>query len=194
MLVMTMKRGQQEDQQAEATRTDVLAALAAKREQFFTFLRRRTTSDDEADDLLQQGFIRATRKISTLREVHLAEAWFYRILRRTIADQACDAARAQRAVEQSQVVVARGAAIDRPTCSCSLKLIETLPPQYAEILRRVDVVEESVEDVANSLATTSGNVIVRLHRARKALRERLLTSCGTKSSRQCIDCRCYDLA
>lgn len=194
MLKAQMKRGRAESRVVPEG-TNVLVALASRRDQFFSFLRRRTACADDAEDLLQQGFMRAARKVSTLRDVELAEAWFYSILRRTLADHASSLARSQRLVEQSKVVgVALTESQERRTCSCSLKVIETLPPQYADILRRIDVVEESVAEVAAALATTSGNVLVRLHRARKALRERLLSSCGTSSSRSCLDCRCHQLA
>jgi RNA polymerase sigma-70 factor (ECF subfamily) len=170
--------------------------LASRRERFFSFLRRRTDSADDAEDLLQQGFIRAARKINTLRDAELAEPWFYRILRRTLADHLSSVARSQRLLEEQNRVM--GMALEEPaeraTCSCSLELIDTLPPQYAEILRRVDVSEESVAEAAAALATTNGNVLVRLHRARKALRERLLSTCGTSSSRSCVDCRCHQFA
>jgi RNA polymerase sigma factor (sigma-70 family) len=197
MLARQMKRGRDEAESRSAPGgTDVLSALASRRDHFFSFLRRRTASAEDAEDLLQQGFIRATRKISTLRDVELADAWFYSILRRTLADHASTLARSQRLVDEQTKVAeaALGVGEERRTCSCSLKLIEALPPQYAEIIQRIDVVEESVAEVAAALSTTSGNILVRLHRARKALRERLRTSCGTSSSRSCLDCRCQHLA
>lgn len=169
--------------------TDVLASLAEKRGQFLDFLARRTREPADAEDILQQGFLRATRKVATLRDAALADAWFYRILRRLLADTWA------RESQQRQTVIpieARPASAppDVVTCTCSVHLMDTLPPQYADILRRVDLQGEGVAQIADALCTTPGNVIVRLHRARKALRQRLLEVCDTRSLAACAHCNC----
>lgn len=167
----------------------VLAALVERRDQFLLFLQRRTRSED-ADDLLQLAYIRATNKIHSLRERSLADAWFYRILRRVVADHVGEAARRQRLAEGAKAVTPLTPSEIPNPCGCSLQLMQTLPPRYAEILRRIDLLDETVEEAANALSTTTGNVMVRLHRARKALRDRLAKQCGTTSSRRCVDCVC----
>jgi RNA polymerase sigma-70 factor (ECF subfamily) len=166
---------------------ETLARLVQRREHFLAFLRRRT-KPDEADDLLQLAYVRATSKIDSLRDEGLAEAWFFSILRRILADHADDVARQRYCSDAPEL--ASDTPEPRTTCDCSLQLMEKLPAQYAEILHRIDVLDETVEDAAAALATTPGNVLVRLHRARKALRGRLLEQCGTTSSRRCIDCQC----
>ncbi len=168
--------------------SDVLVSLASKRGQFLDFLARRTRERADAEDILQQGFLRATRKVATLRDTATADAWFYRILRRLLAD-----AWARESLRQTVVAIeARpvGAPPDRVRCTCSVHLMDTLPPQYADILRRVDLQEQGVAEIADALGTAPGNVIVRLHRARKALRQRLLEVCGTRSSAACAHCSC----
>jgi RNA polymerase sigma-70 factor (ECF subfamily) len=75
-------------------------------------------------------------------------------------------------------------------CACSVALLAELPPAYADILTRVDVREEPVEAVALELGVTVNNATVRLHRARKALRDRLAACCGCKSAQECQSCRC----
>jgi RNA polymerase sigma-70 factor (ECF subfamily) len=79
---------------------------------------------------------------------------------------------------------------DATGCSCSLKILDRLPTPYTEILRRVDVEETSLSDVAALLGITVNNATVRLHRARKALRRQLSESCGTTSLRSCLHCGC----
>jgi RNA polymerase sigma factor (sigma-70 family) len=186
-----MQRGTPMDGSADvpADAYEVLAALLERRDQFLLFLRRRAKSD-EADDLLQLAYMRATNKIHSLRDRSLADAWFYRILRRVVADHVNEAARRSQLTEGGDAPPPLSPVATRVACGCSLQLMQTLPPQYAEVLRRIDLLEETVEEAATELSTTTGNVLVRLHRARKALRDRLRRRCGTTSSRDCLDCAC----
>jgi len=178
-----------EQQSSDHVATDVLASLAARRGQFLDFLARRTRERADAEDILQQGFLRATRKVATLRDTATADAWFYRILRRLLADTW---ARESQQRRTALAIEARPASAppDTARCTCSVHLMDTLPPQYADILRRVDLQGQNVAEIADALCTTPGNVIVRLHRARRALRQRLLEVCGTRSSAACAHCRC----
>lgn len=64
--------------------------------------------------------------------------------------------------------------------------------ENAEMLRRVDIEEKPLPGVAEALGITVNNATVRLHRARKALREQLQAFCGTDSMRACLDCACND--
>lgn len=169
--------------------TDVLASLASKRGQFLDFLARRTRERADAEDILQQGFLRATRKVATLGDTATADAWFYRILRRLLADTWARESQRRRSVVALEARP-MSVAPDTVRCMCSVYLMDTLPPQYADILRRVDLEDQGVAQIAEALCTTPGNVIVRLHRARKALRQRLLEVCGTRSSAACAHCSC----
>src|SRR5688572_32346081 len=70
--------------------------------------------------------------------------------------------------------------------------LERIRPEYADVLRRVDIEEEPLSSVAEALGITVNNATVRLHRARKAFREQLQAFCGTASMRACLDCACND--
>jgi DNA-directed RNA polymerase specialized sigma24 family protein len=171
----------------ETKRAELLGLLVARRSEFLAFLRRRLPSDADSEDLLQQGLLLATDRLGQLRDPRLVVPWFYRTLRRLLADHH---------LEGTLREARRGPAIDLPaperalTCSCSLKVMATLPAQYAEVLRRVDIGDEDLAEVAEALGTTVNNATVRLHRARKALREQLRESCGTISAKACLDCAC----
>jgi RNA polymerase sigma factor (sigma-70 family) len=168
-----------------------LAILTGRRDEFAEFARRRTRTDEDAEDVLQGAFLLATRKVEALRDPACAVPWFYRILRNAVADY-----HAGLAIKQARHDLAP---VNEPTlvpphesrtCACSLSLLDSLTTGYAEILRRVDVLEESVERVAEALGLSTNNATVRLHRARKALRRRLADFCGTTSAKECQSCRC----
>jgi RNA polymerase sigma factor (sigma-70 family) len=172
---------------SERNHLELLRQLAARRADFVAFARARLGLGADSEDLVQHALLRAIQKIGMLREPNLVIPWFYRVLRRAIADH-----RARADSEQLRRLSAQepGTAETVATCSCSLTVLASLPEKYAEVLRRVDLGDESLAEVAGSLGTSVNNTTVRLHRARKALRERLRESCGTTSARACLDCAC----
>jgi small GTP-binding protein len=125
-----------------------------------------------------------------LRDRASTRAWFFRILRRAVADH-----HAQSEVRASRLA-ALAAEIDEATprevavCACSLDRLGGIRRDYAEILRRVDIDEQSIAEAAATLGITVNNATVRLHRARRALREDLVAFCGTDSTRACMECSC----
>jgi DNA-directed RNA polymerase specialized sigma24 family protein len=75
-------------------------------------------------------------------------------------------------------------------CVCSVNLLATLRPAYAEVIRRVDMEGESPESAAHELRISTPTLHVRLHRARHALRERVMKHCGVATCGPCLDCTC----
>jgi RNA polymerase sigma-70 factor (ECF subfamily) len=176
---------------AERARSrELLVRLAAHRPAFLAFVQRRVRSVADAEDLLQQALLKASAKLDSLRDGERVEAWFYRVLRNTIADHR--AAWARR--EASLALLAREASEAPPeeaaACACSLGVLARIPDDYAAIVRRIDLDEESLGDVAAALGITPNNAKVRLHRARKALRGALLSYCETDAVRACQSCAC----
>lgn len=163
--------------------------LAAEREAYLAFVRARVGSSADAEDVLQQALVRATARAGDLRDRGRLRAWFFQILRRTIADHHADRALREMLVSGVNDVEEAGPD-DGGTCACSLGQLELLRPEYAEILRRVDIEEQPLAVVAQALGVTVNNATVRLHRARKALRERLRAVCGTDSMKACLSCGC----
>jgi DNA-directed RNA polymerase specialized sigma24 family protein len=171
----------------ERNQLELLRELAVRRAEFIAFARGRLGPGVDSEDLVQQALLRATQKIGLLRDPSLVVPWFYRVLRRAIADHH---ARAKSEHLRWQSAQEPGTVGTAATCACSLTVLASLPERYAEVLRRVDLGDESLAEVAGSLGTTVNNTTLRLHRARKALRERLRESCGTTSARACLDCAC----
>ena len=65
-----------------------------------------------------------------------------------------------------------------------------LKPEYAEALRGVEVEGLSLKDFAEKAGITPNNAAVRVHRAREALRKRLVSTCATCAAKGCTDCTC----
>lgn len=166
--------------------------LMAERESVLAFIRGRIRSGADAEDIFQQALIRAAAHASSLRDPSRTRAWFFQIVRRALADH-----HARWAVREAKLA-ALAADLEEQTpeevavCGCSLGQLERLRPEYADILRRVDIEEEPLPAVAAALGITVNNATVRLHRSRKALRELLQAFCGSDSMRACLDCACDD--
>jgi len=84
----------------------------------------------------------------------------------------------------------QGAEAFEEACRCILGLAETLRPEYAAALRRVDVEGTAVQDFAREAGITANHASVRLFRAREALAKRLRATCRTCAEHGCLDCVC----
>lgn len=162
--------------------------LQAHRGEFIEFLRRRLRSGGDAEDLLQQGLLIATSKLGQLREPGSLMPWFYRILRRLLADHHAQWASREGKLHLLEVESAQDDEV--AICSCVLGLLGQLKPQDAILVQRVDLQELPLADVAHELGVSPGAAAVRLHRARKALRDGLRRCCGVEAFRASYDCAC----
>lgn len=173
---------------AEVDAGALAAAIESERRRFVDFLRRRV--GDEAEDLFQHSLLRALERAGELSDPSLVKPWFWRLLRNSVTDH--HRARVARDSRHAALRALEEGTPDEETaaCACALGLLSRLPPDYAEILRRVDLDDERVIDVARSLGITSDNAAVRLHRARAALRAKLSGCCAVQSLRACFSCDC----
>ena len=63
-------------------------------------------------------------------------------------------------------------------------------PEYAEVLRRIEVDGASVKSFAEEARISSSNAGVRVFRAREALRKKVVASCGACATHGCLNCTC----
>ncbi len=166
--------------------------LLERRDEFVAFLRRRLPTSADADDVLQQAFLAAARNAGSIEREDAAVSWFYAVLRTTLADHFRHIGRQARVLADvgDDAPVSSLPPHEVGTCACSVALLPELPAIYEEILTRVDVREESLDAVAGDLRLTLNNATVRLHRARRALRQKIAACCGCKSSKECLSCKC----
>lgn len=166
--------------------------LTDNHRRFLAFVQKRVGDREVAEEILQTAFVRGVERGGALRDEETAVAWFYRLLRNALADHwRRKELEGRNFVPQSAEPAAPlDEELDRTVCACMGELLQTLKPEYAEALQRVDLGGASVSAYAASAGLTPGNVSVRLHRARQALYERLVRSCGTCTEHGCLDCHC----
>jgi RNA polymerase sigma-70 factor (ECF subfamily) len=172
---------------------EVARVLVDNHRSFLQFLERRVGSREAAEDILQDAFTRGLDKAGTLRDDESVLAWFYRSLRNAVVDhyRRNDARRRglQGFAAELDPAVAPPEVADQ-VCKCVLSLAETLKPDYAEAIRRIDVDGIAVKDFAAEKGMSANNAGVRVFRAREALRKQVAVSCGTCAEHGCLDCSC----
>ena len=168
------------------------------RRHFLRFLERRVSSPAVAEDILQSAYLRAIQSSTPPDSPESSIAWFYRILRNAVVDHhrrrlVEDRALETWAAELNQThehILPPHDATRQIVCRCIARVLPSLNPAYAEALEQVDLDEGSLAAFAARHAITPANATVRIHRARKALRQRLTKTCGACAIHACLDCNC----
>jgi RNA polymerase sigma factor (sigma-70 family) len=177
------------------TENTVVAKLLANHRRFLDFLTARVGKREDAEEILQDAFVRGLKKAGEIRDDESAIAWFYRLLRNAVTDYYRRNAARRKSLEAyaHEAPEADGgfdADLERAVCACVNDLIPLLKPEYADLIRRVDLGGGDIASTAGELGITPGNARVRLHRARTALRDQLERSCRTCATHGCLDCDC----
>ena len=165
------------------------AILLENLDEFVAFARARVGDPEMAADLVQDSLLKAIMSGGELRDSESSRAWFYRILRHAIIDLYRRRDGERKALEKLQVEEPDANA-DKVICRCLDRLIPTLKPEYASVLRAIDLQEQPIERAARELGISVNNANVRLHRARRQLREKLEATCRVCATHGCLDCMC----
>jgi len=187
---VTRKPGAHDALQPDAA---IAAALIEHRRDFLRLLTHRVGDTETAEEVLQQCYLRAASKAGDLRQRESLLAWLSRLLRTVLADYARREAtrrRQETAYAQQQALTREDPELESTVCTCLYALLPTLKPEYADILRRVDLHGEPRQQVAAALGVSVNNVTVRLHRARQALKRALLLWCTTCPEHGFLRCAC----
>lgn len=180
---------------ASAIGRATLDVLVENHRRFLQFLERRVGSREVAEDILQDAFVKSLDRADALPAEDAVIPWFYRVLRNAIVDHhrhggAEERALAHMAGAAEQFEAPRDEELYQAVCACVRDLVDTLKPEYAAAIRRVDLDDLSVVEFARESGITANNAGVRLHRAHAALRKQLALSCNTCADHGCLDCRC----
>ena len=169
--------------------TETSEALRALYTRYGPGIRRylaRIVGDADAEDLVHDVFERAQRSAASPAG-ELAAPWLYR----TARNAAVDRLRSRSVREREDVVEALRDGADggelRPDVelaraqmrSCILDLVDRLAPSHRAIVLLSELAGLSDQETADSLGVTLGAAKIRLHRARRSLRELMECECRT---------------
>lgn len=178
--------------------SESLLDLLDRHAAFLAFVQRRVQDRALAEDILQAAYLRALQRVESVLDRSSVVPWFYAVLRNAIIDHARSRNSENAALERWAKELEREPEGNSPedeltrgiVCGCIEKLLPTLKPSYAEVLREVDLDGRSLTDFAASHKLKPGNAAVRAHRARAALKQELIRTCGVCSLHACLDCKC----
>jgi RNA polymerase sigma-70 factor, ECF subfamily len=157
-------------------------------DQVYRVARRLVGSREEAEDLVQETYARAFRSWRSYTHGTNMRAWLLRILtnlnvdrgrriQRTPQSQPLEegdyylanklaSTAGEEALDQEQVV-------ERMSQDSSVKALADIQPQFRDVVVLVDIGDFTYADAAQILDIPMGTVMSRLHRGRRALKQKL---------------------
>jgi RNA polymerase sigma-70 factor (ECF subfamily) len=171
------------DTKGSDCRPSTETALIEGRNAFLGFLVKRLGNRAEAEDVFQDFCIRVLAHKDPLRNVERMDAWLYAILRSALNDHYRKAARRRHVAEAM-------AAEPEDWAEDAAGLLSQQRPADADLIQRIDLQEDDRASVAADMGLRDGTLAVRLHRARIALKDSLLSHCGTCYETDRDDCYC----
>jgi RNA polymerase sigma factor (sigma-70 family) len=173
---------------------DVVEQLVANHRAFLAFVERRVGSRALAEDIVQDAFVRGVERADQVRDEESVRAWFYRLLRNAVIDHQRRTGAGDRMLDAFAKELASSEEpppdIVDVVCKCVAELATTLKPEHRHALERIELDGVAVKDYGAEVGITANNAGVRVFRARQALREQVLRSCGTCAEHGCVDCTC----
>lgn len=170
----------------------VVDQLVENHREFLGYVERRVGNRAVAEEIVQEAFVRSLDRGDEIRESVLG--WFYRVLRNAAVDYQRRQTVASRRLDEFAAELAAttdgGEELANVVCACVARLADTLKPEYADALRRIEVDGMSVKDYGESVGISASNAGVRIFRAREALRQQVARSCATCAEHGCLDCTC----
>jgi RNA polymerase sigma factor (sigma-70 family) len=137
-----------------------------------------------AEDLVQETYLKALRSFASFQPGTNFRAWMFRILRNTFLSSRSTLDRRMTVEIDSEDDVPALAAtsatpesllIERSRKNAVQNAIEQLPIIFREVILLCDVEDASYQEIAEILSIPIGTVMSRLARARKAVRESVLS-------------------
>lgn len=155
----------------------------------YTLARRLCGNADDASDVVQEAYLRAYRSIRKFRGDSAFSTWLYRITANCAADHLNRRTR-HRHDDLSDEHVDDRAEVDPESHSANVELrdelkvaLDALPPKLRAAVVLRDIYDLPHEEIASQLNISESAAKVRLHRARRKLREVLYPLPGEEESR-----------
>jgi RNA polymerase sigma-70 factor (ECF subfamily) len=149
--------------------------VAAHHRAVYRYAFRLTGMVADAEDLTQQAFLVAQRKLDQVRDPAKADRWLFAVVRSCFLKsrrrrRPASAANLDIRIEDIAVEPPRDDAVDRERLD---RALDDLPDQYRLIVAMFYFEEFSYRQIAQELGIPIGTVMSRLARAKQRLREHL---------------------
>jgi RNA polymerase sigma-70 factor (ECF subfamily) len=157
----------------------------------YTLAYRLTGDEEDARDVVQEAYLRAYRGLKKFRGDAQFSTWMYRITANCASTFLAKRTRHRHDELSDDAVLADGRPEIDPESMAEAELLRDrvsdalhdLPPGLRAVVVLRDVYDLPHEAIATELGISEAAAKVRLHRARKKLRERLFPISGEESAR-----------
>jgi RNA polymerase sigma-70 factor (ECF subfamily) len=147
----------------------------------YTLAYRLTGDEEDARDVVQEAYLRAYRGIRRFRGDATFSTWLYRITANCASSQIVKRAKTRHEELDDEIQVADGRPERDPERVADLSFereriteaLRQLPPRLRAVVVLRDIYDLPHETIAAELGISEAAAKVRLHRARRKLRERL---------------------
>lgn len=155
----------------------------------FAYALRRTAVRVDAEDVAAETFVVAWRRVDKLPVTEPDQlVWLYAVARRTLANHHRARGRAARldellvTVDASAVPGADDGVVDHSDFRVAIRALSELSPKDQEVLLLALWEDLSTREIANVMGLSKPNVSLRLHRAKRRLRDRFAAAVQEPSS------------
>jgi RNA polymerase sigma-70 factor (ECF subfamily) len=147
----------------------------------YTLAYRLTGDEEDARDVVQEAYLRAFRGMRRFRGDAAFSTWLYRITANCASSQVARRSRARHEELDNDAPVTDGRADRDPEMRAGLAddrdrieaALRQLPPRLRQVVVLRDIYDLPHESIAAELGISEAAAKVRLHRARRKLREQL---------------------
>ena len=156
----------------------IIDAWEAHRRELLRFVANRIPDTQEANDLVQEVFLRATRLENGLCGIDNRRAWLFQVTRHLLIDRYRLAKHEVSLEDEIGLLVEPvDMAPVEALSQCLPRVLTELSPEDREAITLCDIEGLSQQALADRLELTLPAAKSRVQRARKRLREQLVTAC-----------------
>lgn len=177
-------------------RDELLRLFPAHRGRLVANLARLVGTAD-ADDLAAETLLRALDAVGGFRGEAVLGTWLHRIgmnlaydllLRRRERSPVLAIEHDGDVPEAVAEAADTGQLEQKQMSHCVQNLLAKLPPQQRQVLAQADMLDWTAPEIARASGVTIGNVKIRLHRARRAMKNLLANHCDLAHAKDGVLC------
>jgi RNA polymerase sigma-70 factor (ECF subfamily) len=171
--------------------TDAGALFTAYRDRIRRYILHMVRDPAEAEDLTQETFLRAHRRLYLLRHPEAVGGWLYRIATHVCLDRLRQR-KPQDSIDEEKIANRVDAAIRnhpsladiaerRQTSLCVQRCLDYLPDNYRAVILLYEIHALTAPEIASLLGVKLTTVKMRLHRARRMLQQIMEYGCAVST-------------
>ena len=179
--------------------TDEASALfSTYHDRIYRYLLSLVHNPSEAEDLTQDTFLRAYSHRDSLRDPNAVRGWLYRIATRVCIDRfrqlgtqvSLDCEEGTQLVDAVPSASASVVEIAEreETGACVQRCLDFLSDRYRAVILLHEAHSLTTAEIAQLLGESEGTIKIRLHRARRKLREIMQIGCAVSQSKDGVPC------